>query len=65
MTNTYTAWAIRLTGGSLVPAMHGMPGPLLRWTKAGVNDEIRGRKSVGWEPGTAVKVILVVREVVK
>ena len=68
MTNTYTAWAIRLKDGSLVPAMYGMAGPLLLMTKAEAKDEVRGRKTLTWvgiEPGTPVRVTFIVREVAR
>jgi hypothetical protein len=65
MKNQYTAWAIRLADGSLVPALFGMPGPLILRTKQEARYEVRGRKSVKWEPGTVVRVTVTVREVVK
>ena len=65
MTNTYTAWAIRLKDGSLVPAMQGLAGPLLLETNATAKSEVHGRACVGMEPGKIVKVTFTVREVAK
>ena len=64
MTNTYTAWTIRLKDGSLVPAVLGA-GPMLCRSKSHAKDEVRGRKSVGMEPGTPVRVTFIVREVAR
>ena len=63
MKNQYTAWAIRLKDGGLFPAVRGLAGPLLLKTKVEAEDEVRGRKSVGFEPGKPVKVTFTVREV--
>ena len=64
MKNQYTAWAIRLKDGSLVPAVRST-GPMLCLLKAYAQDEIRGRASVGLEPGTPVRVTFIVREVAR
>ena len=64
MTNTYTAWAIRLKDGSLVPAVLGA-GPMLLRSKSKAKNEVGGRASVGLEPGTPVRVTFIVREVAR
>jgi len=65
MTNTYTAWAIRLKDGSLVPAVCGFAGPLLLKTKTEAKNEARRRKYCVLEPGTPVRVTFIVREVAR
>ena len=64
MKNQYTAWAIRLKDGRLVPAVLGA-GPMLCRSKSHAKDEVGGRKAVGLEPGTPVRVTFIVREVAK
>ena len=64
MTNTYTAWTIRLKDGSLGPSF-AAPGPLLCRSKDRAKSEVRGRASVKLEPGTPVRVTFIVREVAR